>query len=82
MAYTARDWADGELVTAEDLDRIEQGLAAVHTKADTTAAVVDQIKFSNTSSGVGPPTPEMAASHPVGWWYIDRSTGDEYRNEA
>lgn len=37
MPYTPHDWTDGELVTAEDLDRIEQGLAATTAKAEATA---------------------------------------------
>lgn len=78
MAYIARDWADGELVTAEDLTRIEQGLAEVHTKADTTAAQVDQIKLANQSAGTGAPT----GTAPIGWIYTDIATGDIYRMEA
>ncbi|GAA1333958.1 hypothetical protein GCM10009592_28790 [Brachybacterium rhamnosum] len=78
MPYTARDWTDGELVTAEDLDRIEQGLAATTAKADATAATVDGIKLANSSMGTGAPT----GTAPVGWYYTDVATGDVYRMEA
>ena len=78
MAYESRQWADGELVTAEDLTRIEQGLEATSAKADATAAQVDQIKLANQSAGTGAPT----GSAPVGWVYTDLSTGDIYRMEA
>lgn len=52
MAYTPRSWADGELVTAEDLNRIEQGLtepgpptAHTHpiTDVDGLKAIIDQL---------------------------------------
>lgn len=71
MAYTAKDWNDGELVTAEDLDRIEQGIQQVHQ-------IVDGIKLANSSMGTGAPT----GTAPVGWWYTDTSTGDVYRMET
>ena len=78
MAYSAKDWSDGELVTAEDLDRIEQGLQQVHQKADTTATVVDGIKLANSSMGTGAPT----GTAPVGWHYTDVTTGDVWKMEA
>lgn len=78
MPYTPRDWSDGELVTAEDLDRIEQGLAATTAKADATAEQVDKIKLANQSAGTGAPT----GTAPVGWVYTDLATGDVYRMEA
>lgn len=40
MAYESRQWADGELVTAEDLTRIEQGLQATSELAESTASRV------------------------------------------
>lgn len=78
MPYTARDWSDGELVTADNLDRIEQGLAATTAKADATAVTVDGIKLANASVGSGPPT----GTAPVGWYYTDITTGAVYRMEA
>lgn len=78
MPYTPRSWADGELVTAEDLNRLEQGLAATTTKADATAEQVDKIKLANQSAGTGAPT----GAAPVGWIYTDIATGDIYRMEA
>lgn len=78
MAYESRQWADGELVTAEDLTRIEQGLEATSAKADATAAIVDGIKLANQSAGTGAPT----GSAPVGWVYTDLATGDIWRMEA
>lgn len=40
MVYTPKTWADGELITAEDLNRIEQGVdatdAALDGKVDST----------------------------------------------
>ena len=44
MAYEPRQWTDGELVTAEDLTRIEQGLQATAALADGTAARVDAVE--------------------------------------
>lgn len=78
MPYTPRAWADGELVTAEDLNRIEQGLAATSAKADATAETVDKIKLANQSAGTGAPT----GTAPIGWHYTDIATGDIYRMEA
>lgn len=78
MAYDPRTWADGELVTAEDLNRVEQGLSVTAAKADATAATVDQIKLTNQSAGEGAPT----GTAPPGWVYTDLSTGDIYRMEA
>ncbi|MGO2360398.1 MAG: hypothetical protein ACTH6N_04625 [Brachybacterium tyrofermentans] len=44
MAYESRQWADGELVTAEDLTRIEQGLQATSELAEGTATRVDGVE--------------------------------------
>lgn len=71
MAHEARQWADGELVTAEDLNRLEQGLEEV-------TETVDKIKLANQSAGEGAPT----GAAPVGWIYTDIATGDIYRMEA
>lgn len=92
MAYDQKTWADGELVTAEDLNRIEQGLQATSALAEgtasrvdgveadlaATAGTVDQIKLANVSAGEGAPT----GAAPVGWRYLDLATGDHYRMEA
>lgn len=78
MAYAPKDWVEGELITAEDLDRIEQGLAATSAKADATAEQVEKIKLANSSMGTGAP----AGTAPIGWHYTDLATGDVYRMEA
>ena len=44
MAYEPRQWTDGELLTAEDLARLEQGLQAAAALADGTAARVDAVE--------------------------------------
>lgn len=41
MTYTPRSWADGELVTAEDLNRIEQALTEPRTPTAHTHPVSD-----------------------------------------
>lgn len=78
MAFESRQWADGELVTAEDLNRVEQGLQATSEMAEATAATVDKIKLANQSAGTGAPS----GTAPVGWVYTDIVTGDIYRMEA
>lgn len=78
MAFESRQWADGQLVTAEDLNRIEAGLQATSELAESTAAQVDKIKLANQSAGTGAPT----GTAPVGWVYTDIATGDVYRMEA
>lgn len=78
MAYTPKAWADGELITAEDLNDLEQSLASTSAKADATEATVDQIKLANVSAGEGAPS----GAAPVGWRYLDLATGDIYRMEA
>lgn len=78
MAFDPKTWADGELITAEDLNRLEQAVDAVDAKADATAVQVDQIKLANQSAGEGAPT----GTAPVGWIYTDLATGDVYRMEA
>lgn len=78
MAFESRQWAEGELVTAEDLNRLEQGLQATSELAESTAATVGKIKLANQSAGEGAPTGDA----PEGWVYTDLSTGDIYRMEA
>ncbi|WP_087485564.1 hypothetical protein [Brachybacterium massiliense] len=57
MTYTPRSWADGELVTAEDLNRIEQGIEATDADLDGKADTTDP-----RLSDARPPT---AHQHPV-----------------
>lgn len=70
-AYTPNEWVTGELITAEDLNRLEQAVAE-------TSATVDKIKLANQSAGEGAPS----GTAPVGWIYTDLATGDVYRMEA
>lgn len=44
MAHSARNWANGELVTAEDLNRIEQGLQATSELAEAAAVRIDDVE--------------------------------------
>ncbi|MDO5663004.1 MAG: hypothetical protein Q4G40_09935 [Brachybacterium sp.] len=85
-------WADGELVTAEDMNRLEarvsavgdagaltaEELAALKGRTTTVEGTVDRIKLANISAGEGPPSGDA----PVGWTYLDLATGDHYRMEA
>ena len=73
-----KTWVVGELITAEALNALEQGLVDVEAQASATAAQVDQIKLANQSAGEGAPT----GTAPVGWVYTDLATGDIYRMEA
>lgn len=79
MAYVAKDWANDELITAEDLDRIEAGLADVDTRLESAEGTVDKVKHSNVQYGDGPPAPSDA---PVGAYYQDVASGDIYQQEA
>lgn len=73
-----KTWVTGELITAEELNALEQGLAATTAKSDATAEQVDKIKLANQSAGTGAPT----GTAPQGWIYTDIATGDVYRMEA
>ena len=76
MAFDPKTWANGELITAEDLNRIELAVDAVDAKAEATAATVDQIKLTNTSAGEGAPT----GTAPTGWVYTDIATGEDRKS--
>lgn len=52
MAYTPRTWADGELVTAEDLNRIEQGVTDATGLAARLAALEQDTGWRNIQSFV------------------------------
>lgn len=92
MVYDPKTWATGELITAEDLNRLEQAvdatdaaqaltaeqLAALTSRTTAVEGTVDKIKLANVSAGEGPPSGDA----PVGWRYFDLATGDTYRMEA
>ena len=73
-----KTWVVGELITAEALNALEQGVEDLESRADSVEATVDQIKLANQSAGEGAPT----GTAPVGWVYTDLATGDIYRMEA
>lgn len=63
MPYTARDWANGELVTAEDLNRIERGINA--TNADV-AGLADRLAALN-SLGYDSGVRDISGAFQNGW---------------
>lgn len=83
MPYTPRSWADGELVTAEDLNRLEQGLAAAASAAETvtvtatrgtgasagtvTLTKTGHVVTANLTGLVLTGTSEVVAEIPTGW---------------
>lgn len=71
MAYQAKTWTTGELVTAEALNGLETAVAA-------TSKTVDQIRTVNVSAGRGVPT----HSAPAGIIYMDITTGDLYESDG
>lgn len=65
MTYTAHDWTDGDVIHATDIDRIENGLAAVsNTLATTSAPGLIQLATPATpdTDNVTAVTPSVMAS--------------------
>lgn len=73
-----KTWVTGELITAEELNRVEQRVDDLVERAGEVEEVVDRIKLANQSAGEGAPT----GAAPEGWVYTDLTTGDIYRMEA
>lgn len=73
-----KTWVTGELITAEELNRVEQRVDDLVERAGQVEEVVDRIKLANQSAGEGAPTGDA----PEGWVYTDLTTGDIYRMEA
>lgn len=53
MAYTPTTWADGDIITAEKMNKLEQGVAdgqGVQSEAVQTIAVLTQTQYDALST--------------------------------
>ena len=76
MAYTAHEWEDGEVITAEKLNALEQAVAAISAdgaikSANLADGAVTSVSIRETASGdvgPGPVSPEEQGGLPA--WAI------------
>ena len=72
MAYTPKTWADGELVAAADLNRVENGVRDAHSLAEQPRSQISNAQGSQVIDASG------GVQHSVGgtrvWWVNHEGT--------
>lgn len=63
MAYTAKTWADGDTITADALNNIEQGIASI--PAGAAGASVASIAFTTTDGKITGGTAKDTAGNDI-----------------
>lgn len=87
MAYTPNTWSDGDIVSRAKLDRLEAGVSAAHTAADSKAAADHTHPATAPTTGgsnayvrgvavAGAEFGSFGAAYGTGWQYDTQATFD------